>query len=248
MSGQRNNRGLAFLLLAAAIGGTAAILRRFSLRHAAELLGTKIPRGAMAIRRESFVDLTVDGRPVRQTVFIAEAAGEEELLGEAVEELPVDEDVDEEPEPDPSEGNNTGTLTDVEPEDPATEPFNPVDLHAEAEAVLAEAERIEEDAEDSHLVEDELAADVALEESMGASRDDAVEDTVPVEETVEEPEVPQHVPAWEGSCPDSHPVKVRFATGRFHEPGSPAYEQVVADACYASIEAAVADGFSPSPL
>ncbi len=47
----------------------------------------------------------------------------------------------------------------------------------------------------------------------------------------------------DGSCPDSHPVKVKVSSGIFHVPGGASYSRTVPDRCYLSAEAARADGF-----
>ena len=56
--------------------------------------------------------------------------------------------------------------------------------------------------------------------------------------------------AWvepvDGTCPASHPVKGKLASGIFHEPGMQMYERTRADRCYADPDAAVADGLRPS--
>jgi hypothetical protein len=53
-------------------------------------------------------------------------------------------------------------------------------------------------------------------------------------------------PAWvdpEGDgCPDGYPVKAKLASGIFHSPGGRNYERTVPDRCYASADAALADG------
>jgi len=56
-------------------------------------------------------------------------------------------------------------------------------------------------------------------------------------------------PAWvepepDGSAPASHPVKVKLSSRLYHSPGMSAYERTKADRCYASEEAAEADGFT----
>jgi hypothetical protein len=61
--------------------------------------------------------------------------------------------------------------------------------------------------------------------------------TVPTEAWVE--------PA-DGSCPASHPVKAKLASGIFHEPGGASYDRTKADRCYGSATAAVADGLRPA--
>ncbi len=49
-----------------------------------------------------------------------------------------------------------------------------------------------------------------------------------------------------GTCPISHPVKVKLASGIYHQPGGTSYTRTNADRCYLSAEAATADGFRPA--
>ncbi len=49
-----------------------------------------------------------------------------------------------------------------------------------------------------------------------------------------------------GECPLDHPIKARYATGRYHLPNTTSYSKIVADCCYATAEEAEADGFSES--
>jgi len=53
-------------------------------------------------------------------------------------------------------------------------------------------------------------------------------------------------PLPDGSCPASHPVKAKRASGIFHAPGSRNYDRTKADACYVDAAAAEADGLRPS--
>jgi hypothetical protein len=48
----------------------------------------------------------------------------------------------------------------------------------------------------------------------------------------------------DGACPAGHLVKVKEASGLYHAPGMAAYARTKADRCYASAEAAEADGFT----
>lgn len=55
------------------------------------------------------------------------------------------------------------------------------------------------------------------------------------------------VPApGDGSVPASHPVKAKLASGIYHVPGGASYGRTRPDRCYASAEAATADGFVPA--
>ncbi|TVR28038.1 MAG: hypothetical protein EA389_01200 [Ilumatobacter sp.] len=47
----------------------------------------------------------------------------------------------------------------------------------------------------------------------------------------------------DGTCPIDHPVKLNENSGIFHVPGGRFYERTRADRCYASAEAAEADGY-----
>jgi hypothetical protein len=49
-----------------------------------------------------------------------------------------------------------------------------------------------------------------------------------------------------GTCPPGYPVKVKERSGIFHLPGMLAYDRTAPDRCYASAEAAEADGFRPA--
>ena len=64
------------------------------------------------------------------------------------------------------------------------------------------------------------------------------------------PEAPKSEPSWleadDGSCPASHPVKAKLASGIYHVPGGANYARTQPDRCYLSTEAAEADGLRPS--
>ncbi len=49
-------------------------------------------------------------------------------------------------------------------------------------------------------------------------------------------------PDADGSCPITHPIKGKLATGIYHRPGAFAYDRTRADRCYRDDEAAEADG------
>lgn len=55
-------------------------------------------------------------------------------------------------------------------------------------------------------------------------------------------------PDPEGDCPLSHPVKVKLRSGIYHVPEGLAYERTNADRCYATPEAAEADGYRASKM
>ena len=60
-----------------------------------------------------------------------------------------------------------------------------------------------------------------------------------------EPE-PWVEPTADGSCPDGYPVKAKDGSTIFHVPGGSLYERTAPDRCYASPEAAEADGLRAS--
>jgi hypothetical protein len=47
----------------------------------------------------------------------------------------------------------------------------------------------------------------------------------------------------DGQCPASHPIKGNAQSKIFHVPGGASYDRTVAERCYASADAAEADGF-----
>jgi len=49
-------------------------------------------------------------------------------------------------------------------------------------------------------------------------------------------------PNGDGSCPPTHPIKAKLASGIYHVPGGANYDRTRPDRCYASEEAAVRDG------
>jgi hypothetical protein len=56
-------------------------------------------------------------------------------------------------------------------------------------------------------------------------------------------------PAWvaaneDGSCPPTHPIKAKAASGIYHLPGMLAYARTKPDRCYAEEHVAVTDGFT----
>jgi hypothetical protein len=81
----------------------------------------------------------------------------------------------------------------------------------------------------------------------------------PVQTTVPEPEPDDAppadpvdaVPAWvapndDGTCPEGYRVKAKVASGIFHVDGGRNYDRTKPDRCYATTEAAEADGLRPS--
>ena len=55
-------------------------------------------------------------------------------------------------------------------------------------------------------------------------------------------------PNADGSCPPTHPIKAKLASGIYHSPGGANYERTKPDRCYADEAAAVADGLRPSKV
>jgi hypothetical protein len=49
-------------------------------------------------------------------------------------------------------------------------------------------------------------------------------------------------PGADASCPPTHPVKAKLASGIFHVPGGGNYERTKPDRCYVDAAAAEADG------
>ncbi len=69
----------------------------------------------------------------------------------------------------------------------------------------------------------------------------------PTTEPRTEPAPEPRTPAWvesadDGSCPLTHPVKSKQASGIFHVPGGASYARTQADRCYRSADAAITDG------
>ena len=54
------------------------------------------------------------------------------------------------------------------------------------------------------------------------------------------------VPANDGVCPQSHPVKAKLASKIFHTPGGRNYKTTKADRCYPDETSAQADGLRPA--
>jgi hypothetical protein len=65
----------------------------------------------------------------------------------------------------------------------------------------------------------------------------------PADSPDESPLVPNWVEAVDGSCPASHPVKAKVASGIYHLPGSSFYARTRPERCYVDVAAAEADGY-----
>jgi hypothetical protein len=66
-----------------------------------------------------------------------------------------------------------------------------------------------------------------------------------------EPPSKDVAPAWadasgERTCPDGYPIKAKLSSKVFHVPGGSMYDRTTPDRCYATAEAAEADGFRQS--
>ena len=71
----------------------------------------------------------------------------------------------------------------------------------------------------------------------------------PTDEAAEAAAVAAEAP-WvlpvDGECPPGYPVKANDNSGIYHLPGGRSYERTVAERCYATAEAAEADGYRQS--
>ncbi len=65
---------------------------------------------------------------------------------------------------------------------------------------------------------------------------------VVVEDAAVEPASPSWVEPKGTTCPASHPVKAKLASGVFHLPGMMHYDRTKPDRCYADPASAEADG------
>ena len=57
---------------------------------------------------------------------------------------------------------------------------------------------------------------------------------------------PDYLEPVGGTCPASHPVKAKLASGIFHVPGGQSYERTTPDRCYRDATAATSDGLRAS--
>ena len=55
-------------------------------------------------------------------------------------------------------------------------------------------------------------------------------------------------PNADGSCPSTHPIKAKLASGIYHSPGRLNYARTKPDRCYADEAAAAAAGLRPSKV
>jgi hypothetical protein len=68
----------------------------------------------------------------------------------------------------------------------------------------------------------------------------------PTKRTESKPAPPWVEPTADGTCPDTHPVKAKMASGIYHVPGGLNYPRTRPDRCYIDAAAAEADGLRPS--
>jgi hypothetical protein len=62
---------------------------------------------------------------------------------------------------------------------------------------------------------------------------------------------PKKAPPWvepgpDGEVPDSHPIKAKMSSGKYHVPGGFNYPRTKPDRCYRDVAAAEADGLRPA--
>jgi hypothetical protein len=60
------------------------------------------------------------------------------------------------------------------------------------------------------------------------------------------PDATPGVAILDGACPPGFEIKAKLSSGIFHEPGMVNYARTTPDRCYASADAAVADGLRPA--
>ena len=75
------------------------------------------------------------------------------------------------------------------------------------------------------------------------SRGDAVDVALPDAPIIERSRWLEPI---DGACPPGYEIKAKLSSGIFHEPGMVNYARTTPDRCYASAEAAVADGLRPA--
>ena len=68
----------------------------------------------------------------------------------------------------------------------------------------------------------------------------------PTGKAEEPPDERLWVPAHDGVCPQTHPVKAKLSSKIFHTPGSRSYSRTQADRCYPDETSAQADGLRPA--
>jgi hypothetical protein len=71
---------------------------------------------------------------------------------------------------------------------------------------------------------------------------------VPAASVPTETEAPWVEPNADGSCPATHPIKAKLASGIYHVPGGANYARTKPDRCYVDEAAAIADGLRASKV
>ena len=82
-----------------------------------------------------------------------------------------------------------------------------------------------------------------VDDAKGAATPARAVDTDPSPVVVETVSDGGWVEPVDGACPTSHPIKGNAQSKIFHVPEGASYDRTVAERCYASAEAAEADGF-----
>ncbi|HTL86280.1 MAG TPA: hypothetical protein VL856_13920 [Acidimicrobiia bacterium] len=70
----------------------------------------------------------------------------------------------------------------------------------------------------------------------------------PVPRPAAPPKIESIEPNEDGSCPATHPIKGKAASGIYHVPGGANYERTHADRCYVDEEQALRDGMRRSKI
>ena len=70
----------------------------------------------------------------------------------------------------------------------------------------------------------------------------------PVPRPAAPPKIDWAEPNDDGSCPASHPIKGKSASGIYHVPGGANYDRTNADRCYIDEDSALRDGMRRSKL
>jgi hypothetical protein len=71
---------------------------------------------------------------------------------------------------------------------------------------------------------------------------------VPRPASTKPPVEPWSEPNEDGSCPVTHPIKGKLASGIYHAPGGANYERTHPDRCYVDEDAALRDGLRRSKV
>jgi hypothetical protein len=130
-----------------------------------------------------------------------------------------------------------------EPSTPAAPPGDPAPEREATAAGDADAPPAELEAGDAPVAELPTGDQPAAELAAPAAPSGALESG---EEGGALEQVDGGETAWvdpvDGACPDGYPIKAKLKSGIFHQPGGLAYDRTKPDRCYATAEAAEADG------